>query len=161
MNTVRTLRAAILTIVCTIIASCAAREVRTAPKIDGRYIYEATAAKRWYAASVAFNLCEVRGTDKENVKAIEENSWILLEKRVAEEISRDHYNSLIAELHADLVRLDQACMKSASKKTFDGQPPYTPEQKAKDVTEAILRALKTSQDLLRRASEPAPAPPKK
>lgn len=135
---------------------CAAREVRTAPRIDGRYIYESTAAKRWYGASVAFNMCEVRGQDKENVKKIEENSWALLDKRVAEEISREYYNTLIAELHADLVKIDQACMKSASRRGFEGEPAYSPEQKAKDLSETIAKALKTSEDILRRAAEPQP-----
>lgn len=140
------------------LVSCAAREVRTAPRIDGRYIFEATAVKRWYGASVAFNLCEVRGEDKANIKAIEENSWALLDKRVAEDISRDQYNALIGELHAELVKIDQACTKSASRKSFEGKPAYTPEQKALDISEAIRSALKTSQSILQKASSPAPAP---
>lgn len=136
-----------------LVVACKARDVRTAPQIDGRYINEETASKKWYGVSVAFNLCEISGENKAMIREIEANSWSLLDLRVSEEITRETYNSLIKEVHDDLVLLDRACVRSASRRAPHGQEPYTPEQKMTDVTKAIQKTLKTSRDVLKRAKD--------
>ncbi|MCE9599462.1 MAG: hypothetical protein K8S54_15985 [Spirochaetia bacterium] len=151
-NRSSTLLAAALSF-ASLVLTCRAQDVRTAPQIDGRYITEQTASKKWYGVSVAFNLCEIKGDDKAMIRQIEANSWKLLDLRVTEEITRETYNSLIKEVHDDLVILDKACMRSASRKAPRGQEPYTPEQKLTDVTKAIQKTLKTSEDVLKRAKD--------